>query len=40
MGVGHAGVAIERSSSRQRNGVAVFSAHGKFSDKKNAVAHG
>ena len=34
MGVGHAGVTIERSSSRQRNGVAVFLAHGKFSDKK------
>ena len=36
MGVGHAGVAIERSSSRQRHGLAVFSAHGQFS-KKNVV---
>ena len=34
MGVGHAGVAIERSSSRQRHGVAVFSAHGQFFQKK------
>ena len=37
MGVGHAGVAIKRSSCRQRRGVAVFSAHGQFS-KKNVVA--
>ena len=34
MGVGHAGVAIERSPSRQRHGVAVFSAHGQFFQKK------
>ena len=34
MGVGHAGVAIERSSSRQWHGVAVFSAHGQFLQKK------
>ena len=34
MGVGHAGVAIERSSNRQRHGVAVFSAHGQFFQKK------
>ena len=34
MGVGHAGVAIKRSSCRQRHGVAVFSAHGQFFAKK------
>ena len=33
MGVGHAGVTIKRSSCRQRNGVAVFSAYGQFSPK-------
>ena len=33
MGVGHAGVAIRRSSCRQRHGVAVFSACGQFSQK-------
>ena len=33
MGVGHAGVAIKRSSCRQRHGVAVFSAYGQFSPK-------
>ena len=37
MGVGHAGVAIKRSSCRQRHGVAVFSAHGQFFEKKNVV---
>ena len=30
MGVGHAGVAIKRSSCRQRHGLAVFSAHGQL----------
>ena len=33
MGVGHAGVAIKRSSCRQRHGVAVFSAYGQFFPK-------
>ena len=33
MGVGHAGVAIKRSSCRQRHGVAVFSAYGHFFPK-------
>ena len=33
MGVGHAGVAIKRSSCRQRHGVAVFSARDSFSQK-------
>ena len=37
MGVGHAGgVAIKRSSCRQRHGVAVFSAHGQFFAKKTS----
>ena len=36
MGVGHAGVAIKRSSCRQRHGVAVFSAYGQFSPKNTS----
>ena len=35
MGVGHAGVAIKRSSCRQRHGLAVFSAHGQFFTKNH-----
>ena len=36
MGVGHAGVAIKRSSCRQRHGVAVFSAYGQFFPKNTS----